>query len=151
MGRGILNRLRAAASGTTAGGPRPRRGAAPARCWPDTAVDQARQQGAFPYVVEGFAEVSEAVRRGHAVMLRRETCTVAEGITVFSERSSAGAAGFAAATDQDLVTVSKFEVRTARFLVNDPYSATGSIELTPKRLQRYLLDDQRAVGVALGC
>lgn len=143
---GLFTRKR---SGRQAAGSAQARGES--RPWPERVAESASENGAFPYVVEGFAEVSEAVRRGHAVVLPREACKVADGISVFEDRSESGASAFGGAGGHpDLVTVSKFEVRTARFLVTDPYSAVGSIELTPKRLQRYMLDERRAVGVALG-
>jgi hypothetical protein len=116
----------------------------------------ASAQGQLPYVVEGFTEVSEAVRRGHPVLLRREPATVAEGITVFepstrhgSDAGAASSVAFAGAPG-DTVTVQSFDVRTARFVVRDATSVVGELELTPRRLAAYLADPDRAVGVALG-
>lgn len=128
--------------------------------WYEDVERLARAQGALPYVVEGFVEIYEAVRRGHAVLLKREPCAVADGVTVFDAGSGAGDDGDRVVLDpagwfrrpggSDVVTVSRFDVRTARFVVQDPASAVGSIELTPKRLQRYVADPGRAVGIALG-
>jgi hypothetical protein len=96
--------------------------------------------GSLPYLVEGFVEITEAVRRGHAVILKRETCEVADGITVFDVESE----------DVESVTVLRFSPTTARYAIGDAANAAGGIELTPKRLQRYLSAPTRSVGVALG-
>ena len=53
------------------------------RPWWDEVAGNARAHGALPYVVEGFTEITDAVRRGHAVLVRREEAEVAEGVTVF--------------------------------------------------------------------
>jgi hypothetical protein len=100
-------------------------------------------------VVEGFSEVSEAVRRGHPVLLRREQATVAEGVTVFAA-AGATATWPGGQGPVDTVTVQAFDVRTARFVVRDGASLVGELELTPRRLAAYLADPERAVGVALG-
>lgn len=128
--------------------------------WYEDVVRLARAQGAMPYVVEGFVEIYEAVRRGHAVMLKREECVVAEGVTVFADSPAAPADDDALAADPIgwfrrlgsamVVTVARFDPRTARFVLQDTASVVGSLELTPKRLQRYVDSPGRAVGVALG-
>jgi hypothetical protein len=142
--------------------------------WYEDVERLARAQGAMPYVVEGYLEINEAVRRGHSVLLKREPATVADGVRVFDDIDAghSGVAGWsieqsAPAPDEAVrivdpagfvprpngdrvVTVLTFNVRTARFVVTDASSAVGSIELTPKRLQRYVQDPTRAVGVALG-
>jgi hypothetical protein len=120
--------------------------------WYDGMVRAARSHGAYPYVVEGFIEITEAVRRGHAVLIRREEAEVADGVRVFEERERGPIeqAGFAVASSDPVATILSFNARTARFVIQDPRSAVGSVELTPKRLQAYLAADGREVGVALG-
>lgn len=154
--------------------------AATGAAWHEDVMRAAGAQGALPYLVEGFTEINEAVRRGHAVLLKREAAEVADGITVFAD--APGTALDAPGTAPDmrdgslilarrdlqppigadpvgyfrrlggslLVTISRFDVRTARFVVQDGASAIGAIELTPKRLARYVSEPRRAVGVALG-
>lgn len=125
--------------------------------WHERAVRSARAHGALPYVVEGYGEISDAVRRGHAVLLRRERCEVAENVVVFDETPSVGVHVSVPITrsttpspSTPLVTVVNFDPLTARFVLRDAVGATGSIQLTPRRLQRYLDDPSRMVGVALG-
>ena len=126
--------------------------------WHERAVRSARAHGAMPYVVEGYTEISEAVRRGHSVLLRRQRCEVAEGIVVFDEvgaadiRSALPMSGAARAQQPStpLVTVVSSDAGTARFVPRDAVGATDSVQLTPRRLERYLSDPERHVGVALG-
>ncbi len=132
-------------------------GAASSTPWHERAVQSARAHGALPYVVEGYGEISDAVRRGHAVLLRRERCEVADNVVVFDEPPASGvhvsvpiARPDRKAPSTPLVTVVNFDPLTARFVLRDAVGATGSIQLTPRRLQRYLDDPARMVGVALG-
>lgn len=128
--------------------------------WYEDVVRLARAQGALPYVVEGYVEINEAVRRGHAVLLKRERAQVADGVIVFDDLSAdAGSspattppplAAMEPAVLRPLVTVASFDVRSARYVLQDGASAVGSIQLTPKRLARYVAEPRRAVGVALG-
>lgn len=112
-----------------------------AKSWFDDVIVNARSQGALPYLVEGYPEVMEAVRRGHAVLVRRLPCQVTDTVSVFDDAYS---------TEDAVVTVIRFDVRTARYVITDPHSAVGSLELTPKRLERYLDDPMRSIGIALG-
>jgi hypothetical protein len=131
--------------------------------WYDRFVVAARSHGRMPYVVEGFFEIWDAVRRGHAVVLVREPATVAEGIEIFAEAAArpvpanvavggGTSPGSPAAGDPQpqLVTIRRFDMARARFEVTDPLDAVGEVHLTPKRLQRYLAEPHRAAGVALG-
>lgn len=117
----------------------------------------ARSHGAMPYLVEGFIEVNEAVRRGHSVMIIREEAEVADGVRIFdsdtavSGRALTGTPPITVSpASTQMVTVVSFDTATARFVLRDSRSAAGSTELTPKRLERYLADPSRQVGVALG-
>lgn len=110
--------------------------------WYDDVIVTARAEGSMPYLVEGYPEINEAVRRGHAVLLRREPCDVTDTVRIFDTRPD---------NDPDaVVTVLRFNVRTARYVISDPASTVGSLELTSKRLERYLADPRRSVGIALG-
>lgn len=110
--------------------------------WHEVVVKTARLHGAMPYVVEGFMEVTEAVRRGHPVVVRKERAEVADGHYVFDD--------VAPADDEAVVTITRFDLGTARFVVQDPESAMGGVQLTPRRLQEYMSSPGRSVGVALG-
>jgi hypothetical protein len=115
----------------------------------------ARSHGAMPYVVEGFTEITEAVRRGHAVLVRREAAEVADGITVFDAGATPVTGPFGnlpnkAQEAQPIVAILRFDVGTARFVLQDAASPAGAVQLTPKRLARYLDSPGREVGVALG-
>ncbi len=121
--------------------------------WWDEVVGNARAHGARPYVVEGFSEISDAVRRGHAVLVRREQAEVADGVTIFEPGATpvTGAFGPSAATDAaPIVAILRFDVGTARFVLQDAASPAGAVQLTPRRLARYLESPGRSVGVALG-
>lgn len=124
--------------------------------WHEKIASTARSHGAMPYTVEGFVEITEAVRRGHAVLVRRETAEVADGVTVFDSRSSVSpiTGAFspvpAPKVADPVVAILRFNVGSARFVLQDAGSATGGIELTPRRLQRYLDAPDRSTGVALG-
>lgn len=121
--------------------------------WWDEVAGNARAHGALPYVVEGFTEITDAVRRGHAVLVRREAAEVAEGIRVFEDGGSSVTGAFAPPAVQaspPVVAILRFDVATARFVLQDAASATGGVQLTPKRLARYLDAPDRSVGVALG-
>lgn len=109
--------------------------------WHEAVARTARLHGAMPYVVEGFMEVTEAVRRGHPVVVRKERAEVSAGQVVFAD---------AADLDEAVVTITRFDLGTARFVVQDPESPIGAVQLTPKRLQAYLAEPERSVGVALG-
>src|SRR4051812_6836035 len=61
--------------------------------WWDDIAASARAHGARPYVVEGFTEISDAVRRGHAVVVRRQAAEVADGISVFDQPVSTAMTG----------------------------------------------------------
>lgn len=111
--------------------------------WQHRLVSNAQHQGRMPYVVEGFFEIHDAVRRGHPVVVERATCQVADGTTVFADDDSP--------SDQPtLVTITRFDPTRARFVITDPVSEVGTVELTPRRLQVYLSNDGRDTGVALG-
>lgn len=142
--------LRFRGSSLRAGGP-PGGDAAP---WWDEIASNARAHGAMPYVVEGFQEISDAVRRGHAVLVRREAAEVAEGVTVFdSDTEGMGTISpMAAATASPpaIVAILRFDFASARFVLQDAGSASGAVQLTPRRLARYLESPSRSVGVALG-
>jgi hypothetical protein len=121
--------------------------------WWDEVAGNARAHGARPYVVEGFAEITDAVRRGHAVLVRREQAEVAEGVVVFEPGATpvTGAFGPAAqAAAPPVVAILRFDVGTARFVLQDAGSPAGAVQLTPRRLARYLDAPDRSVGVALG-
>ena len=122
------------------------------RTWYDEMVLNARAHGAYPYIVEGFMEITEAVRRGHSVLIRREAAEVADGVEVFatSEPGPLEQVGLPAPAGEPIATILSFNMRTARFVIQDPQSIVGSVELTPKRLQRYLAAEGRDIGVALG-
>ncbi|MBC7643788.1 MAG: hypothetical protein H7123_01590 [Thermoleophilia bacterium] len=145
MGRLSLLRSR----NTPAGASAPK---AEDRVWHERALLAARAHGRMPYLVDGFVEVTEAVRRGHAVVLQRVEQEVAEGVTVFARRIDGPVSGPAPirAGNAELVTVVRFDPVSARYVLTDAASTVGSLELTPKRLQRYLADPARATGVALG-
>lgn len=136
---------------------RQHRGAAPVRRagrWWEDVAGTARAHGARPYVVEGFSEITDAVRRGHAVLVRREPAEVAEGVTIFDEGSTAVTGPFSsvepAGEAAPIVAILRFDVGTARFVLQDAASPTGAVQLTPRRLARYLEAPDRSVGVALG-
>jgi hypothetical protein len=93
------------------------------------------------YEVEGFFEVSDAVRRGHAVIVRRSSCEVSPGSTVFAGTPDG---------EVQLVTIRRFDPTTARYEVDDPFDGTGAgLQLTPRRLAVYLAHPERESGVAL--
>lgn len=125
--------------------------------WYELAMVAARSRGAMPYLVEGFLEVNEAVRRGHAVMIVREEAEVADGVRIFDPGMAAAgrtSSGSEPTTEDSaatrMVTVLRFDPGTARFVLRDAQSEGAPTELTPKRLERYLADPSRRVGVALG-
>lgn len=135
--------------------------AAPVPAWHERIQATARTHGAMPYVVEGFVEISEAVRRGHAVLVRRMPAQVADGVTIFERAPRpvrlAGSlhpadAPDASSSDDAVVAILRFNTGTARFVLQDADGSLpmGGIELTPRRLQRYLDDPERSLGVALG-
>jgi hypothetical protein len=114
-----------------------------------------RAHGAWSYKVEGFFDITDAVRRGHPVLVRREAAEVAEGVRVFDRPAGAakptGPLSWLADEHPDeVVTLVRFDVGTARFVLQDVGSAAGEVALTPRRLQKYLDDPARSVGVALG-
>lgn len=110
--------------------------------WWDELAQNARNHGARPYIVEGFTEVTDAVKRGHAVLVRRERAQVSDTVTVFEHELSND--------ESAVVAILRFDVHTARFVLQDATSSTLSIQLTPRRLARYLDAPERSVGVALG-
>lgn len=123
--------------------------------WWDEVAGTARAHGARPYVVEGFTEITDAVRRGHAVLVRREEAEVAEGVRVFAADSTPVTGAFAPVSErtkaaEPIVAILRFDVGTARFVLQDAASPAGAVQLTPKRLARYLDAPDRSVGVALG-
>lgn len=121
--------------------------------WCDELARNARAHGAAPYVVEGFTDITDAVRRGHAVLVRREQVEVADGVTVFEAGSTPATGPFAARSTsgaEPIVAILRFDVGTARFVLQDAGSATGAVHLTPRRLATYLDSPDRSVGVALG-
>ncbi len=121
--------------------------------WWDEMVGNARAHGARPYVVEGFSEITEAVRRGHAVLVRREQAEVADGITVFDADAVGVTGAFGperVSSTPPVVAILRFDVGTARFVLQDAGSPAGAVQLTPRRLARYLDAPDRSVGVALG-
>lgn len=123
--------------------------------WWDEIAGNARAHGARPYVVEGFTEITDAVRRGHAVLVRREQVEVAEGVTVFEAGATPVTGAFSPVSDRTraappIVAILRFDVGTARFVLQDAASPAGAVQLTPKRLARYLDAPDRSVGVALG-
>jgi hypothetical protein len=128
---------------------------ASARPWWDEVAGNARAHGALPYVVEGFTEITDAVRRGHAVLVRREEAEVAEGITVFDAGATPVTGAFSPVSERTqaappIVAILRFDAGTARFVLQDAGSPAGAVQLTPKRLARYLDAPDRSVGVALG-
>jgi hypothetical protein len=125
------------------------------RDWWDEIAGNARAHGARPYVVEGFTEITDAVRRGHAVLVRREQAEVADGVTVFDADSTPVTGAFSPVSERTkaqppVVAILRFDVGTARFVLQDAASPAGAVQLTPKRLARYLDAPDRQVGVALG-
>jgi hypothetical protein len=120
--------------------------------WWDEVAGNARAHGARPYVVEGFSEITDAVRRGHAVLVRREHAEVADGVTIFEDGTTGmtGAFGPAAGRAAPIVAILRFDIGTARFVLQDAASPAGAVQLTPRRLARYLDAPDRSVGVALG-
>jgi hypothetical protein len=122
------------------------------QAWWDEVAGNARAHGARPYVVEGFAEITDAVRRGHAVLVRREPAEVADGITIFDAGATPVTGSFGPVADQPppVVAILRFDVGTARFVLQDAASPAGAVQLTPRRLARYLDAPDRSVGVALG-
>jgi len=148
MGRS-LRFGRAARSGDAGGDDSARAGSA---SWWDEVAGNARAHGARPYVVEGFTEITDAVRRGHAVLVRREEAEVAEGVTVFDAHSTPVTGPFneVQASAPPIVAILRFDISAARFVLQDAASPAGSVQLTPKRLARYLDAPARSVGVALG-
>ena len=123
--------------------------------WWEDVAGNARSHGAMPYVVEGFTEITDAVRRGHAVLVRREHAEVADGVTVFDVGATPVTGAFAQVSEQTkaappVVAILRFDVGTARFVMQDAASPAGAVQLTPRRLARYLDAPDRSVGVALG-
>lgn len=120
--------------------------------WCDELARNARAHGASPYVVEGFEDISGAVRRGHAVLIRRERAEVADGVTIFEADATPVTGPFAPpATQPDpVVAILRFDVGTARFVLQDAASPAGAVQLTPRRLATYLDSPSRSHGVALG-
>lgn len=122
--------------------------------WWDEVAGNARAHGARPYVVEGFSEITDAVRRGHAVLVRREHAEVAEGITIFDEGATPVTGPFGPARVESdappIVAILRFDIASARFVLQDAASPAGAVQLTPRRLARYLDAPDRSVGVALG-
>lgn len=125
-----------------------------APAWCDELAKNARAHGASPYLVEGFTDITDAVRRGHAVLVRRERVEVADGVTVFEQEATPITGPFAAqparSAPDPIVAILRFDVGTARFVLQDAHSPTGGIQLTPRRLATYLNDPDRSVGIALG-
>ena len=124
-----------------------------ARPWWDEVAGNARAHGALPYVVEGFSEITDAVRRGHAVLVRREQVEVADGVTVFEEGTTPVSGPFAPVPRDaapPVVAILRFDIGTARFVLQDAATPTGAVQLTPRRLAVYLDAPDRSVGVALG-
>jgi len=120
--------------------------------WEEISLN-ARSHGAMPYVVEGFTEITEAVRRGHAVLVRREAAEVADGITVFDQGATPVTGPFQALPAKEVapvVAILRFDVGSARFVLQDAASPAGAVQLTPKRLANYLNAPGRETGVALG-
>jgi hypothetical protein len=123
--------------------------------WVQELVAATRAHGAWSYRVEGFFDITDAVRRGHPVLVRREAVEVADGVHVFEKTVAANQvngplAWLADEHADEIVTLLRFDIGTAKFVLQDIGSAVGEVALTPKRLQRYLDDPQRCVGVALG-
>lgn len=119
--------------------------------WHERYARTARAHGALAYEVEGFVEVTEAVRRGHAVIVRRERVEVADGVTVFPTPSPPPRPEGSSAADS-VAAILRFDIGSACYMLHD---ATGSeaqapVALTPRRLQRYLDAPARRVGVAIG-
>lgn len=109
----------------------------------------------MPYVVEGFTEITDAVRRGHAVLVRREQVEVADGVTVFDAGSTPMTGAFSPVSAKTkaappIVAILRFDHGSARFVLQDAASPAGAVQLTPKRLAKYLDAPDRSVGVALG-
>ena len=125
------------------------------RPWWEDVAGNARAHGALPYVVEGFTEITDAVRRGHAVLVRREEVEVADGMTVFRADATPVTGAFTKLADPTtqappVVAILRFDLGSARFILQDAASPAGGVQLTPKRLARYLDAPDRSVGVALG-
>jgi hypothetical protein len=123
--------------------------------WWDEVARNARAHGALPYVVEGFTEIVDAVRRGHPVLVRRERAQVSDDLTVFEHAPGprlphAPATTPAPASDVPIVAILRFDVGSARFVLQDPSAAATSVQLTPRRLASYLDAPSRSMGVALG-
>ncbi|MCW2924419.1 MAG: hypothetical protein JWM98_1823 [Thermoleophilia bacterium] len=145
MGRSLRSGKQAHASGT----------AAEEQPWWEGVAGNARAHGALPYVVEGFQEISDAVRRGHAVLVRREQVEVSEGMTVFADGATPVTGAFSPISERTkaappIVAILRFDVSTARFVLQDAGTPAGAVQLTPRRLARYLDAPDRSVGVALG-
>jgi hypothetical protein len=125
-----------------------------APAWCDELARNARAHGASPYVVEGFADITDAVKRGHAVLVRRECVEVADGVTVFDSEATPITGPFAAqprkSAAEPIVAILRFDVGTARFVLQDAHSPAGGVQLTPRRLATYLDDPDRSIGIALG-
>ena len=90
--------------------------------WWDDVAGNARAHGALPYVVEGFTEITDAVRRGHAVLVRREEVEVAEGVTVFDAGATPVTGAFSPVSERmkaspPIVAILRFDVGTARFVL----------------------------------
>ena len=106
------------------------------RHWWDDVAGNARAHGALPYVVEGFTEITDAVRRGHAVLVRREQVEVADGVTVFDAGATPVAGAFAKvgtaseSAAPPVVAILRFDVGTARFVLQDAGSPAGAV--TPR-------------------
>lgn len=144
MGRSLrLPGARRAAADTAASG-----------AWWDEIAANARAHGAMPYVVDGFTEITDAVRRGHAVLIRRERAEVADGMTIFDDSSAPMTGAFSQVAREDVrtpvVAILRFDLGSARFVLQDPASPIGAVQLTPRRLARYLESPDRCTGVALG-
>lgn len=110
--------------------------------WCTRLSQSAKAHGGAPYVVEGFEEINAAVKRGHAVLVRRECAEVADGVTVFADASIKN--------DQDVAAILKFDINTAQFVLQNAHQPTDTVSLTPRRLATYLSDPERSFGVALG-
>ena len=95
------------------------------------------------------------MRRGHAVLVRREQVEVSEGMTVFADGATPVTGAFSPISERTkatppIVAILRFDVGTARFVLQDAGTPAGAVQLTPRRLARYLDAPDRSVGVALG-
>jgi hypothetical protein len=76
-------------------------------------------------------------------------------VTVFEADSTPVTGAFAPVSERTkaappIVAILRFDAGTARFVLQDAGSPAGAVQLTPKRLARYLDAPDRSVGVALG-